>query len=81
MSTDALSGVLSAARLSGLIFFDATAKSPWVAEAPPGAQPLHMPALWRSLQREPPHRAQNADIRRQGALAFLFLNPAIDART
>jgi AraC-like DNA-binding protein len=38
MSTDALSDVLSAVRLSGSIFFDVTAKSPWVAEAPPGAQ-------------------------------------------
>ena len=38
MSTDALSDVLSAVRLSGSVFFDVTAKSPWVAEAPPGAQ-------------------------------------------
>src|SRR5215469_1724477 len=38
MSTDALSDVLSAARLSGSVFFDVTAKSPWVAEAPPAAQ-------------------------------------------
>jgi len=38
MSTDALSDVLSAVRLSGSIFFDVTAKSPWVAEAPPAAQ-------------------------------------------
>src|SRR6516162_473937 len=30
--------VLSAVRLSGSVFFDVTAKSPWVAEAPPGAQ-------------------------------------------
>ena len=38
MSTDALSEVLSAVRLSGSVFFDVTAKSPWVAEAPPAAQ-------------------------------------------
>jgi hypothetical protein len=25
-------------RLSGSVFFDVTAKSPWVAEAPPAAQ-------------------------------------------
>jgi hypothetical protein len=38
MSTDALSEVLSAVHLSGSVFFDVTAKSPWVAEAPPAAQ-------------------------------------------
>lgn len=38
MSTDALSDVLSAVHLSGSIFFDVTARSPWVAEAPPAAQ-------------------------------------------
>jgi len=38
MSTDALSEVLSAARLTGSVFFDVTAKPPWVAEAPPAAQ-------------------------------------------
>jgi AraC-like DNA-binding protein len=38
MSTDALSDVLSAVHLSGSIFFDVTAKTPWVAEAPPAAQ-------------------------------------------
>ena len=41
MSTDALSDVLSAVRLSGSVFFDVTATSPWVAEAPPGAQITH----------------------------------------
>ena len=30
MSTDALSDVLSAVQLSGSVFFDVTAKSPWV---------------------------------------------------
>src|SRR6516164_6077996 len=38
LSTDALSDVLSAVQLSGSVFFDVTAKSPWVAEAPPAAQ-------------------------------------------
>jgi len=38
MSTDALSDVLSAVQLSGSVFFDVTATSPWVAEAPPAAQ-------------------------------------------
>ena len=38
MSTDALSDVLSAVQLSGSVFFDVTAKSPWVAQAPPAAQ-------------------------------------------
>jgi AraC-like DNA-binding protein len=38
VSTDALSDVLSAVHLSGSVFFDVTAKSPWVAEAPPAAQ-------------------------------------------
>src|ERR1043165_1893427 len=38
MSTDALSDVLSAVQLSGSVFFDVTANSPWVGEAPPAAQ-------------------------------------------
>ncbi|HEY3917100.1 MAG TPA: AraC family transcriptional regulator [Stellaceae bacterium] len=38
MGTDALSEVLSAIHLSGSIFFDVTARSPWVAEAPASAQ-------------------------------------------
>jgi AraC-like DNA-binding protein len=38
MATDALSDVFSAVRLSGSVFFDVTAKAPWVAEAPPAAQ-------------------------------------------
>jgi AraC-like DNA-binding protein len=38
MSTDVLSDVLSAVQLSGSVFFDVTARSPWVAEAPPAAQ-------------------------------------------
>jgi AraC-like DNA-binding protein len=38
MSSDALSDVLSAVHLSGSVFFDVTAKSPWVAEAPQAAR-------------------------------------------
>ncbi len=38
MAADVLSEVLSAVRLSGSVFFDVTAASPWVAEAPPSAQ-------------------------------------------
>jgi AraC-like DNA-binding protein len=38
MSTDALSDVLSAVKLTGSVFFDVIARSPWVAEAPPAAQ-------------------------------------------
>ena len=38
MSTDVLSDVLSAVRLTGAVFFDVSARSPWVAEAPPAAQ-------------------------------------------
>jgi AraC-like DNA-binding protein len=38
MSTDVLSELLSAVRLNGSVFFDVTARSPWVAEAPPSAK-------------------------------------------
>ena len=38
MTADVLSEVLSAVRLTGSVFFDVTAASPWVAEAPPSAQ-------------------------------------------
>lgn len=38
MTADVLSEVLSAIRLTGSVFFDVTAASPWVAEAPPSAQ-------------------------------------------
>ncbi len=37
MSTDVLSELLSAVRLTGSVFFDVTAIPPWVAEAPPSA--------------------------------------------
>ena len=35
MSTDTLSDVLRAVRLTGAVFFDVDARAPWVAEAPP----------------------------------------------
>jgi AraC-like DNA-binding protein len=38
MAADVLSEVLSAVRLTGSVFFEVTATSPWVAEAPPSAQ-------------------------------------------
>lgn len=38
MTADVLSEVLSAVQLTGSVFFDVTATSPWVAEAPPSAQ-------------------------------------------
>ena len=38
MTADVLSEVLSAIRLTGSVFFDVTAASPWVAEAPPSAK-------------------------------------------
>lgn len=38
MSTDVLSDVLSAVRLTGSVFFDVTARSPWVAETPRAAE-------------------------------------------
>jgi AraC-like DNA-binding protein len=37
MSEDTLSDVLQTVRLSGAVFFDVVASSPWVAEAPPAA--------------------------------------------
>ncbi len=38
MSTDTLSEILSGVHLTGSVFFDVTARAPWVAEAPPSAQ-------------------------------------------
>jgi len=38
MTADVLSEVLSAVRLTGSVFFDVTARAPWVAEAPPSAE-------------------------------------------
>ena len=38
MTSDVLTEVLSAVRLTGSVFFDVAASAPWVAEAPPSAQ-------------------------------------------
>ena len=38
MGKDILSNVLGAVRLSGAVFFDVAASSPWVAEAPPASK-------------------------------------------
>jgi AraC-like DNA-binding protein len=38
MNTDTLSSVLRSVRLTGAVFFDVRARSPWVAEAPPARQ-------------------------------------------
>ncbi len=38
MTADVLSEVLSAVRLTGSVFFDVSAASPCVAEAPPSAE-------------------------------------------
>ena len=38
MNTEVLSNVLSAVRLTGAVFFEVDATSPWVAEAPPSAE-------------------------------------------
>ena len=69
MSTDALSDVLSAVQLSGSVFFDVTAKSPWVAEAPPAAQiadevmpPVLVPRR-PGQQCSPEHQAGDGQIR------------------
>lgn len=45
MSTDTLSEVLRAVRLTGAVFFDIDARAPWVAEAPPARDiaPFIMP--------------------------------------
>ena len=41
MSTDTLSDVLRAVRLTGAVFFDVTARAPWVAEAPAARDIAH----------------------------------------
>ncbi|MBR1091085.1 AraC family transcriptional regulator [Bradyrhizobium manausense] len=41
MNSDTLSQVLSAVSLSGSVFFDVIATTPWVAEAPPAAEVAH----------------------------------------
>jgi AraC-like DNA-binding protein len=78
MSTDVLSDVLRAVRLSGAILFDVAAASPWVAEAPPAAQlgPALLPRAqhlmefhllvsgdcWGGLRGEPPVHLRAGDV-------------------
>lgn len=42
MSTDVLSDVLAAVRLSGAVYFDFDLSAPWVAEAPPSREVAHL---------------------------------------
>jgi AraC-like DNA-binding protein len=78
MSTDPLSGVLRAVRLTGAVFFHVDASSPWVAETPPGSAigPQIMPGsqhlisyhavtrggCWGGLIGEPPVRVDAGDV-------------------
>lgn len=52
MSTDILSDVLRAVRLTGAVFFDITASAPWVAEAPASREiaPLVMPGSGQVIE-------------------------------
>jgi AraC-like DNA-binding protein len=78
MSTDTLSDVLRAVRLTGAVFFSVDASSPWVAEAPPASviAPHIMPgaehvieyhvmvsgSCWGGLVGEPPLRLEAGDV-------------------
>lgn len=78
MTTDVLSEVLRAVRLSGAVFFNVDARAPWVAETPPGklVAPYVMPGAehvieyhvvvsgecWAGLIGEPPTRLQAGDV-------------------
>lgn len=52
MQEDILSNVLRSVSLSGAVFFDVAASSPWVAEAPPAARltPLVMPGAQHVIE-------------------------------
>jgi AraC-like DNA-binding protein len=52
MVADVLSDVLRSVRLTGAVFFDVAATSPWVAEAPPSAElaPLVMPGAQHLIE-------------------------------
>jgi len=52
MSSDVLSDVLQAIRLTGAVYFDFELSSPWVAEAPPSSElaPLVMPGVDRVIE-------------------------------
>jgi AraC-like DNA-binding protein len=78
VSTDVLSEVLRAVRLSGAVFFNVDARSPWVAETPPGKliAPHVMPGsehvieyhvvtageCWGGLIGEPATRLTTGDV-------------------
>jgi AraC-like DNA-binding protein len=78
MGADALSDVLRTVRLTGAVFFDVDASSPWVAEAPPGRvlAPYIMPgaqhlieyhvvtrgSCWGGLIDEPPRQLKAGDV-------------------
>ncbi|MCG3202055.1 MAG: IS5 family transposase IS4811 [Gammaproteobacteria bacterium] len=78
MGADTLSDVLRTVRLTGAVFFDIDASSPWVAEAPPGRllAPHVMPgaqhlieyhvltrgSCWAGLIDEPPARLEAGDV-------------------
>jgi AraC-like DNA-binding protein len=78
MTTDALSQVLRAVKLTGAVFFHVDASSPWVAEAPPGPAivadimpgsqhliPYHAitrGGCWGGLVGQPPIRVETGDI-------------------
>lgn len=78
MSTDTLSEVLRAVRLTGAVFFDVDASAPWVAETPPSTRvaPHIMPGVehvieyhvltsgscYGSLLGEPAVRMQAGDV-------------------
>jgi AraC-like DNA-binding protein len=78
MTTDALSQVLRAVKLTGAVFFNIDASSPWVAESPPGSAivadimpgcqhliPYHAVTrggCWGGLIGQPPIRVDAGDI-------------------
>jgi hypothetical protein len=78
VSTDALSDVLRAVRLTGAVFFDVDASAPWVAEAPPARDlaPFIMPgsehvieyhlvvsgSCYGHIVGEPPVRLSEGDL-------------------
>lgn len=78
MSTDTLSEVLRAVRLTGAVFFSVDASAPWVAEAPPARElgPYIFPGVehvieyhvvtsgscWGGVVDEPPLRLEAGDV-------------------
>ena len=78
MSTDTLSEVLRAVRLTGAVFFSVDASAPWVAETPSGREigPHIMPGVehvieyhvltagscWAGIVDEPPIRLEPGDV-------------------